>query len=801
VSGPAGPSGSRRPVAAAIVRVLRRAAALLFPRSAVTSKILAAVLAILLAVIAVQAFLDARMAHRNNENEERERLLAGWQSYSGQIGLLERESAALAVSFAEMPAVRRLTASQDREGLLELLAPVYRSLRQKYLIAHLYIHRPNGFVLLRVHDPDHYGDALGSYRRTPSAVIVSRQPVSGVELDPDRLGIRGVAPVFNDGEFVGMVEVGLNYDKAFIDDMKNRTGVDYRIWITYDAAAPTGFWPKGTEPPAPTAELFSYVSTTSLKVSLPPAAYRQVLAPQAGEQVRFVTAEGKSLAVLLAPLHEFGGRTIGVVEVISSRTEALGRLRRNQAATASVAALLGVLSMALMGLAVGLVVLRSLRHLTDVTRRLLAGDHHARVTLFPRDEFGDLGRVFNSMTDEAEAHMKNLEDQVQAIRRAEQEKEKLAAQLLQAQKMESIGRLAGGVAHDFNNLLTPIIGYAGLLSSGDGSLKDPASMAAEILSAGRRARDLVAQLLAFSRKQVLEMKVCDLNAVAAGFRGILRSTIRENIDITFDAFPGLWPVRADRSQIEQIIMNLAVNAQDAMPSGGTMTLETSNVVVNDSRAASDPRPGDYACLLFRDTGHGIAPDILPHIFEPFFTTKSPGTGTGLGLATVFGIVTQHGGSISVESRGGRGTAFRILLPRAEEAAREEAEVPSASSHAAGGKTVLLVEDTHAVRRMIGIALGLRGYRVLEAADGPAAIELAGTHPETIDVLLTDIIMPGMNGVDLFRRLAAARPTLKVIYMSGYAGAVIADQGIEDENFIQKPFTTDALLSKLARSIG
>ncbi len=785
----AGPGG--------LARALRSAAARLFRRSAVTSKILAAVLAILFAVIVIQAVLGARMAHGMNENEERERLLAGWQGYGDEISLLERESAALAVSFAGMPSVQRLTAAQDRDGLLELLAPVYRSLRQKYLIAHLFVHRPNGFVLLRVHDPEHYGDALGSYRKTPAAVIFSRQSVSGVELDPDRLGIRGVAPVFFDNEFVGMVEVGLNYDKAFIDDMKNRTGVDYRIWITYDAAAPTGFWPKGTEPTAPIAELFHYASTTSLSVPLPPDAYREVLVPRAGEQVRFVTVEGKSLAVLLAPLHEFGGRTIGVVEVISSRTEALGRLRRNQLATASVAALLGLLSMVLMGLAVGLVVLRSLRHLTDVTRRLLAGDHHARVTLFPRDEFGDLGRVFNRMTDEAEAYTKNLEDQVQAIRRAEEEKEKLTAQLLQAQKMESIGRLAGGVAHDFNNLLTPIIGYAGLLSSGD-TLKNPAHMAAEIMSAGRRARDLVAQLLAFSRKQVLEMKVCDLNTVVAGFRGILRSTIRENIDITVTAFPGLWPVRADRSQVEQIIMNLAVNAQDAMPSGGTMTLETSNTIVSEARTGSDPRPGDYACLAFRDTGNGMAPDIIAHIFEPFFTTKNPGTGTGLGLATVFGIVTQHGGSVSVDSQPGRGTTFRILLPRAEGAVREEAEALSSPFVAAGGKTVLLVEDTDAVRRMIGIALGLRGYRVLEAANGPAAVELAGSHSEHIDVLLTDIIMPGMNGVELFRMLAAARPSLKVLYMSGYAGTVIADHGIEEENFIQKPFTTDALLAKLAR---
>ena len=748
---------------------IRRAAAGLYRHSTVTSKLLAAVLAILLAVIAIQAFLDARMALRTNETEERDKLLARYRGYQDEISLLERESAALAVSFADRPDVQRMTAAQDREGLLDTLAPVYRSLRQKYLIAHLFIHRPNGFVLLRVHDPEHYGDALSSYRRTPAAVVFSRQPVAGVELDPDRLGIRGVAPVFFKGEFIGMVEVGLNYDKAFIDDMKNRSGVDYRIWITYDAAAPTGLWPKGTEPPAPTPELFYYASTTSVSVPLPARVYRDALAPHAGEQVRFVSAEGKSLAVLVAPLHEFGGRTIGIVEVIASRTEALERLGRSQIATALIAMLLGALSMALMALTIGLVVLRSLRHLTDVTRRLLAGDHSARVTIFPRDEFGDLGRVFNRMTDEADAYTKSLEDQVQAIRRAEEEKERLTAQLLQAQKMESIGRLAGGVAHDFNNLLTPIIGYAGLLSAGGAPVKNPAAMAAEIVSAGRRARDLVAQLLAFSRKQVLEMKVCNLNAIVQGFQKILRSTIRENIDIRIEAAPSLWPVRADRSQVEQIIMNLAVNAQDAMPTGGRMTLETANVTVGKAAAgaaAEDPHPGDYASLVFSDTGQGIAPEIQGKIFEPFFTTKREGTGTGLGLATVFGIVTQHGGSISVSSRPGAGTTFQILLPRVEEVPAEDTEVRASRVQSAGGKTVLLVEDTEAVRKMIGIALDLKGYHVLEAADGPAAIETAGAYPGVIDVLLTDIIMPGMNGVELFRRLAARRPALKVLYMSG-----------------------------------
>jgi two-component system, cell cycle sensor histidine kinase and response regulator CckA len=538
-------------------------------------------------------------------------------------------------------------------------------------------------------------------------------------------------------------------------------------------------------------------------VSLPPRVYRDALVPRAGEQIGFATAEGRSLAVLVAPLHEFGGRTIGIVEVVASRMEALARLKRNQIATASVAALLGVLSMILVALTIGLVVMRSLRHLTDVTSRLLSGDHSARVTIFPRDEFGDLGRVFNRMTDQVDAYTKDLENQVQTIRRAEEEKERLTAQFLQAQKMESIGRLAGGMAHDFNNLLTPILGYAGLLSDSNAAVKNPAAMAREIMAAGRRARDLVSQLLAFSRKQVLEMKVWDLNTIVESFQRILRSTIRENIDIRIVTSPVPWHVRADRSQIEQIIMNLAVNAQDAMPTGGRMTLETANVTVEQSAAGdpSDLHPGQYVCFLFGDTGQGIDPQIMPHIFEPFFTTKREGIGTGLGLATVFGIVTQHGGAVSVASNPGRGTTFRIFLPRVDIAVSDDKEVHASAVSAAGGKTVLLVEDTEAVRRMVAVALDLKGYKVLEAENGPAAIEAADAHAGDIDILLTDIIMPGMNGVQLFQRLAAGRPALKVIYMSGYPGSVIADHGIEEEVFIQKPFTTDALLAKLARCLG
>jgi two-component system cell cycle sensor histidine kinase/response regulator CckA len=381
------------------------------------------------------------------------------------------------------------------------------------------------------------------------------------------------------------------------------------------------------------------------------------------------------------------------------------------------------------------------------------------------------------------------------------ERRKLEQQLRQAQKMEAVGRLAGGVAHDFNNVLTAILGYADLLKSETGDRDD---FIAEIKKAGERAASLTRQLLAFSRQQVLEPKVLQFNALIENLENMLRRLIPEDVKLVTVLEPAAWKVRADAGQLEQVIMNLAVNARDAMPEGGTLTIETKNARLDASDAPEIEtlRPGDFAMLAVTDTGVGMSAETQSHIFEPFFTTKGVGKGTGLGLATVYGIVKQSGGFIWVKSEPGFGTSFKIYLPRVE-ATLDDSGSPKPPEGAAGGsETVLLVEDEQAVRALARKLLERLGYKVLEAGNGTAALETARQHAGPIHVLLTDVVMPGLSGVDLAARVVALRPDTKVLFMSGYTNDAIVRHGLVHEggHFLQKPFTPDALARKLREAL-
>jgi PAS domain S-box-containing protein len=375
----------------------------------------------------------------------------------------------------------------------------------------------------------------------------------------------------------------------------------------------------------------------------------------------------------------------------------------------------------------------------------------------------------------------------------------LEDQFRQAQKMEAVGRLAGGVAHDFNNLLTVISSYSDLLL-GDLAAEDPRRAdLEEIRKAAGGAATLTRQLLAFSRKQVLEPRVLDLNAVVVGADKMLKRLIGEDIDLVSVLAPDVGAVRADAGQIEQVIMNLAVNARDAMPDGGQLTIETSNVQLDaaytDQHSAVGP--GAYVLLSMTDTGTGMDEHTKAHIFEPFFTTKQQGKGTGLGLATVYGIVKQSGGFIWVYSELGRGTTFKIYFPRVAEPASLPA-TPAVPESLGGTETVLLAEDAAAVRAVARAALTLHGYTVLEAADGRTALELGTGHEGPVHLLITDIVMPGMSGRQLADRLTERRPELKVLFVSGYTDEAITRHGILEPGiaFLQKPFTPDSLARKV-----
>ena len=380
------------------------------------------------------------------------------------------------------------------------------------------------------------------------------------------------------------------------------------------------------------------------------------------------------------------------------------------------------------------------------------------------------------------------------------EQRSLESQYRQAQKMDSIGRLAGGVAHDFNNILTAIVGYSDLLLE-ELSPDDPKRPeVVEIKAAGMRAAALTRQLLAFSRKQVIETRVLDLNEIVQTLDNMLRRLIGEDVTLELSLAPALGAVRADPGQIEQVILNFAVNARDAMPKGGRLTIETANVELDEAyaREHAGASPGQYALLAVSDTGTGMDAETSSHIFEPFFTTKELGQGTGLGLATVYGIVKQSGGYVGVYSEPGRGATFKVYLPRVAELAEAKSPVASTKLEAGGSETVLIAEDDQSVREIVATVLAQQGYRVLQAPEGRTALEMARAQPGEIHLLVTDLVMPGMTGRELAEALIAARPGVRVLYMSGYTDDAVVRHGVLTAGvpFLQKPFTARALASKV-----
>jgi len=384
------------------------------------------------------------------------------------------------------------------------------------------------------------------------------------------------------------------------------------------------------------------------------------------------------------------------------------------------------------------------------------------------------------------------------------ERKGLEMQLLQAQKMEAVGQLAGGVAHDFNNVLTAIAGYAELLREdlpGEDARRGDLE---EILRATDRAAALTRQLLAFSRRQVLAPRVLDLNTVVASVDNMLGRLIGADVELKTALAPELGAVRADPGQLEQVIMNLVVNARDAMPRGGKLTIETANAELDESYALEHPAvvAGPYVMLAVSDSGVGMDAATQARIFEPFFTTKEKGKGTGLGLATVYGIVKQSGGNIWLYSEPGRGTTFKIYLPRVDQPLELPTPTPAARETPRGTETVLLVEDDDAVRALARKMLAAHGYTVLAAPSGADALELAASHAGPIHLLVTDVVLPGISGRELAIRFQSVRPGLKVLYTSGYTDDAVVHHGVLDAGiaFLQKPFTSGALARKVRETL-
>jgi PAS domain S-box-containing protein len=401
-------------------------------------------------------------------------------------------------------------------------------------------------------------------------------------------------------------------------------------------------------------------------------------------------------------------------------------------------------------------------------------------------------------------HFIAVKRDITELRKREAELRDSRLQLTQAQKMEALGRLAGGIAHDFNNLLGVIIGYAGMalrVVPGDDPLHRKLS---EIEKAAERGASLTRQLLAYSRKQVLALTVVDLNAAMADVSGMLARLIGEDVELVLDPGADLMRVRVDRGQIEQVLLNLAANARDAMPRGGKLTLRTSNEEVgpDDPRRRGLMPVGRYVRLEVTDNGSGMSEEVQAHVFEPFFTTKEYGRGTGLGLSTVYGIVKQSDGFVWVDSAPGRGTSFEIFLPAVDAQAAPAARAPAESRHGAG-RWVLIVEDNGTLREMEREVLTQAGYRVLEAADGDAALSIAKQHPEPIALLLSDIVLPRRSGPEIAVDIQRMRPGIRMLFSSGYTADMASVQGILDQGhaFLPKPVTPEALLSRVGELLG
>lgn len=422
------------------------------------------------------------------------------------------------------------------------------------------------------------------------------------------------------------------------------------------------------------------------------------------------------------------------------------------------------------------------------------------MTISPiRDKFG---QIINFV-----AITQDISEQLQL----ERENALLEEQFHHAQKTESVGRLAGGVAHDFNNILTPILAYSDMALRDDTLSKQYRDVFLQIIEAGKRARDIVQQLLMFSRKQMVQVEPMNLNRVLCCFEELLRRTIRENITMELLLDPRQPVVMADKGRLEQVIMNLVINAQDAMPDGGMLLIETRKITVNITRDNFQGiAPGDYLLLEISDTGVGMDKNTVDSVFEPFFTTKEKEKGTGLGMATVFGIIKQFGGEIRVYSVVGEGTRFAIYLPvveKAEVAGISEEVVPVSKSYSVSSgrfeRLILNVEDDRQVRELTCHVLKNAGYSVICAENGQKALELVNNQDRVIDLLVTDVIMPGINGKELFERLSVIYPNMRVIYLSGYGEEILTDEDTlkEDVTFIQKPFSVEKLTVAVEKVLG
>jgi signal transduction histidine kinase/CheY-like chemotaxis protein len=541
------------------------------------------------------------------------------------------------------------------------------------------------------------------------------------------------------------------------------------------------------------------------------------------DSVWSLTLGGKEFVAATLPLGFTEENKPAALHLVRSLSESLAPVQRSLTTSFLVAGLLAVLLVGLAAAFLSRATLRPLSRFVDFMRAGAGAQDHSRFDYarfddpHPAAEIGTLTDAYNRLIDSLRHHHKQLQErsvelaaaietlreEVDAHERTETALRESEEQLRQSQKLESLGTLAGGVAHDFNNLLAVILGYAALSAADAPPGSRERDDLDQIKGAAERAAELVKQLLAFSRKQVLLPQIVDLNRIVSGMESLLRPLIGEDVQVVTRLDPGIARIHADPGQIEQVIVNLVVNARDAMPTGGRITIETANAHVDERGAPAVPGKAGQPMVLLsvRDTGTGMDAATRERIFEPFYTTKAPGKGTGLGLSTVYGIVKQSGGIITVDTAPGEGCNFRCYFPATVDAKSQTASDDTRADVSRGSETILVVEDETQLRALIKRTLSERGYRVLDAANGVEAIEIAAAHRGSIHLLVTDVVMPLLSGGELAARLQEARPGLRVIFVSGYSDDAIERHGVlaPDSVFLQKPVRPEEL-ARVTREI-
>ena len=587
-----------------------------------------------------------------------------------------------------------------------------------------------------------------------------------------------LTPIVIEGQILGLLVLGDYLDGEVVTAIRESTGMD--VLMLHEDSIAAESW-EDLQRPVATSELDALIG--------------RLRDPDAASKPFRIALGAKDRLAIAVPFAEIEGYVVlsrgldvlqGEVDLFELSMLGLG------AAATLIAVLVSLWLSSRMS--------RPISALSEAAEEVGAGRLGQRVEVFAGDELGLLAQTFNSMVERIAERTTELEREITERRRAEAERAELEEQLRQSQKLEAIGMLAGGIAHDFNNLLMIVLGYSEMLLM-DMEEEDPQRRSIkEINAAGERGAGLVRQLLAFGRRQVLQSQVLDLNALMKDMDNLLRRVIGEDIEFETAYDPDAGLVYADSGQIEQVVMNLVVNARDAMPDGGRLTIAIAAVILgaDDVARSQDMRPGPYTMVTVSDTGSGMDAATKERIFEPFFTTKEVDRGTGLGLSTVYGIVKQSEGHLRVQSELGVGTKFEILLPQVSGTVATEMVLAPESESLRGVETILLVEDDVLVRNMVRQVLRLGGYTVMEASDGVEALRVSEQCEGTIDLLLTDVVMPQMGGPELAQQLARARAGIKILYMSGYTDETMFSRSglTADEVLLQKPFAPEILMGKV-----